>query len=210
VKNIIILEDHPDVQQWVIQLCKRVFPEAHLTVTSTISEATALKDQAVDLVLVDLNLPDGRGDSVIHHFKILNPSIQCIVLTSFDDDEYLFSALKAGATGYLLKDQNEDELINMLQGILSGKPALSPLVAIKLMKQFRLENESKESMLLELTPREHEALKMIARGYSVKESAKLMNISHHTVSGYIKEIYRKLHVNSRAEAAALATRMGLN
>lgn len=210
MKNIIILEDHPDVQQWVIQLCKRVFPNAELTVTSTISEVLALKDHPADLVMVDLNLPDGRGDAIINHFKILNPSIQCIVLTSFDDDEYLFSALKAGANGYLLKDQNEDELISMLEGILSGKPALSPLVAIKLMKQFQLENQSQEAVLLELTPRESEALAMIAKGYSVKESARLMDISHHTVSGYIKEIYRKLHVNSRAEAAALATRLGLN
>jgi DNA-binding NarL/FixJ family response regulator len=132
------------------------------------------------------------------------------VLTSFDDDEYLFSALKAGANGYLLKDQNEDELISMLEGILSGKPALSPLVAIKLMQQFQKQDQASKSALLELTPREHEALTMIAKGFSVKESAKLMNISHHTVSGYIKEIYRKLHVNSRAEAAAFATRLGIH
>jgi DNA-binding NarL/FixJ family response regulator len=210
VKNIIILEDHHEIQQWVIQLCTKVFPEAVLTVTSTISEAIALKDHPADLIMVDLNLPDGRGDAVIQHFKILNPNIQCIVLTSFDDDEYLFSALKAGANGYLLKDQNEEELIGMLQGILSGKPALSPLVALKLMKQFQAENQTKEAALLELTPRESEALTMIAKGYSVKESARLMEISHHTVSGYIKEIYRKLHVNSRAEAAALATRLGIS
>lgn len=210
MKNIIILEDHHEIQQWVIQLCTKVFPETVLTVTSTISEAIALKDHPADLIMVDLNLPDGRGDAVIQHFKILNPNIQCIVLTSFDDDEYLFSALKAGANGYLLKDQNEEELIGMLQGILSGKPALSPLVALKLMKQFQAENQTKEAALLELTPRESEALTMIAKGYSVKESARLMEISHHTVSGYIKEIYRKLHVNSRAEAAALATRLGIS
>lgn len=210
MKDIIILEDHHEIQQWVIQLCKKVFPDASLTVTSSISEVLSLKDHPAELILVDLNLPDGRGDTVIQHFKILNPNIQCIVLTSFDDDEHLFSALKAGANGYLLKDQNEDELLSMLQGIISGKPALSPLVALKLMQQFQVKEKSKESMLLELTPRENEALMMIAKGYSVKESARLMNISHHTVSGYIKEIYRKLHVNSRAEAAALATRLGVN
>ena len=98
----------------------------------------------------------------------------------------------------------------MLEGILSGKPALSPLVAIKLMQQFQKQDQASKSALLELTPREHEALTMIAKGFSVKESAKLMNISHHTVSGYIKEIYRKLHVNSRAEAAAFATRLGIH
>ena len=210
MKDIIILEDHHEIHQWVIQLCKKVFPDASLTVTSSISEVLSLKDHPAELILVDLNLPDGRGDTVIQHFKILNPNIQCIVLTSFDDDEHLFSALKAGANGYLLKDQNEDELLSMLQGIISGKPALSPLVALKLMQQFQVKEKSKESMLLELTPRENEALMMIAKGYSVKESARLMNISHHTVSGYIKEIYRKLHVNSRAEAAALATRLGVN
>lgn len=209
MKNILILEDHPDIQKWVIQLCKRVFPRACITVTSTLAEVMALKDHPADLVMVDLNLPDGRGDTIIHHLKILNPSVQCVVLTSFDDDEHLFSALKAGANGYLLKDQNEDELISMLQGILSGRPALSPLVAIKLMKQFQLADQPKEAVLLELTPRESETLMMIAKGFSVKESARHMNISHHTVSGYIKEIYRKLHVNSRAEAAALATRLGL-
>lgn len=209
MNNILILEDHPDIQLWVEALCKRVFPCASIKVTSTIAEIIALNDYPADLVMVDLNLPDGRGDKAIRHLKILNPNVQCVVLTSFDDDEYLFAALKAGANGYLLKDQNEEELITMLQGILAGKPALSPLVAMKLMQQFQHKKPIEDASLLELTPRESEALMMIAKGYSVKESARLMNISHHTVSGYIKEIYRKLHVNSRAEAAALATRLGV-
>ncbi len=129
--------------------------------------------------------------------------------------------MKAGANGYLLKDQQEDELVAMLQGIVSDRPALSPLIAMKLLNQFHtinpleghrpdLNDAEIEANLLHLTPRESEVLRLIAKGYSVKESAKLMDISHHTVSGYIKEIYRKLHVNSRAEAASLATRLGLN
>ena len=178
MNNILILEDHPDIQLWVEALCKRVFPCASIKVTSTIAEIIALNDYPADLVMVDLNLPDGRGDKAIRHLKILNPNVQCVVLTSFDDDEYLFAALKAGANGYLLKDQNEEELITMLQGILAGKPALSPLVAMKLMQQFQHKKPIEDASLLELTPRESEALMMIAKGYSVKESARLMNISH--------------------------------
>ena len=221
MKNIVVLEDHPDVQQWVVKLCKRVFPDAVVVGISTVSEVHALDICKTDLMMVDLNLPDGRGDSVISYIKARKASVQCIVLTSFDDDDYLFSALKAGANGYLLKDQQEDELVAMLQGIVSDRPALSPLIALKLLNQFHttnpleghrpdLNDEEIEANLLHLTPRESEVLRLIAKGYSVKESAKLMDISHHTVSGYIKEIYRKLHVNSRAEAASLATRLGLN
>lgn len=222
MKNIVVLEDHPDVQQWVVQICKRVFPEGMVTAISTVSEVHSLNIGETDLMMVDLNLPDGRGDSVICYAKTKKPSVQCIVLTSFDDDEYLFSALKAGANGYLLKDQQEDELVSMLQGIVSDRPALSPLIAMKLLNQFHTihqlggqqfelpDDEGIEANLLHLTPRESEVLRMIAKGYSVKESAKLLDISHHTVSGYIKEIYRKLHVNSRAEAASLATRLGLS
>lgn len=205
-----MLEDHPNIQQWVIKLCRKVFPHAVINAAGTVAEAVKAIDSKPDLLMADLNLPDGRGDTVIAKFKANNKATHCVVLTSFDDDNHLFSALKAGADGYLLKDQDDDELTEMLKGILIGKPPLSPLIAMKLMQQFKVDDPQDKADLLLLTPRENETLTMIAKGFSVKESAKFMGISHHTVSGYIKEIYRKLHVNSRAEAAALATKMGLS
>lgn len=210
LNKILILEDHPDVQCWVIQMCQAAFPRAEIKAVTKISDAIDLIHFMPDLLMADLNLPDGRGDYVISKFKAFRHEIACVVLTSFDDDEHLFSALKAGADGYLLKDQEESELLKMLKGIIKGSPPLSPNIALKLMHQFQPSELMPMNELLALSSREKETLSFISKGYSAKETARFMDISPHTVSGYIKEIYRKLHINSRAEAASFALKYGLS
>ena len=111
-----------------------------------------------------------------------------------------------GRRGYLLKDQRWQQLAELLKGIAEGRPPLSPVIARKLLGYFR---PAPPSYLDTLTGRETEVLSLIAKGVTLAEAAKVLGISPHTVSGYVKEIYRKLNVSSRAEAALTAQRMGL-
>lgn len=217
MNNILILEDHPLVQTWIVQLIGEIFPSAKKEVAATIEACEQYIGEQLDLILVDLNLPDGKGQDVIARVKQQFPNIRCVVMTSFDDDEHLFTSLKAGADGYLLKDQPIDELTTLLKGILQDKPPLSPTVAQRMMLHFRKEkntdkgndSDNDKPTTAELTPRENETLKLISRGFSAKEVAREMDISPNTVSGYIKEIYRKLNIHSRAEAATLSLKLGL-
>lgn len=208
IDSILIVEDQPDVCDWVLGFAREVFPGANFRVAANLTQALTQLGPLPDLLLTDLSLPDGRGNELITRIKRINSSIPCVVITSFEDDDHLFPALKAGADGYLLKDQPELELKNLLAGIVSGKPPLSPVIAQRMFEFFR--EPAGEGLEVRLTSRETETLTLISRGYSAKECARFMSISHHTVAGYVKEVYRKLQVNSRAEVALEAARLGLN
>ena len=160
-----------------------------------------------DLALVDLNLPDGSGIALI---KLLNdkaPNTLCVVASIYDDDLHLMPALRAGAQGFLLKDQSWEQIAELLRGIAEGRPPLSPAIARRLLAHFRPQMQSYTTE--PLTQRETEVLGIIAKGMTLPEAARLLGISSHTVSGYTKEIYRKLNVSSRAEAALTARNIGL-
>ena len=129
-----------------------------------------------------------------------------MVATVFDDDAHLFPALRAGATGYVLKDQPAETLAAMLTGIVSGQPPLSPSIARRLLQHFQPAPATPAS---QLTPRETEVLRLIAKGLTIAEVGELLGISRHTAADYVKEVYRKLSVGNRAEAALEATRLGL-
>ncbi len=206
--KILVVEDQTEIRAWIIRFVAEVFPQAVFIEAVSVEQARQQIENKIDLLLVDLSLPDGRGDEVIKLIKQNNHDIPCVVISSFEDDDFLFPALKAGADGYLLKDQAENELKKLLMGIVNGQPPISPAIAYRLFDFFR--EPLDEETVVRLTDREKETLGLIAKGYSAKECARMMSISHHTVSGYIKEIYRKLQVNSRAEAALEAARLGLN
>jgi len=165
----------------------------------------AVSQQAPDLALVDLGLPDGSGIDIIRAIKRQRPQSYCVVTTIFDDSDHLFSALHAGADGYLLKDELEQEFVHHLRGILEGRPPLSAAIARKVLSVFRpVADET-----VRLAPREEQVLTLIARGYSVRKVGEMLGISQHTVAGYLKTIYQKLQVNSRAEATLRAVDLGL-
>jgi DNA-binding NarL/FixJ family response regulator len=207
ISRILIVEDQTDIRHWIVNFVAEIFPLAELIQAANLQQACRKIDPLPQLLLVDLSLPDGRGYELISQVKQQNVELPCVVITSFEDDDFLFPALKAGADGYMLKDQTVPELKKLLQGILTGKPPISPAIAHRLFNYFRQPQE--DQTIQQLTLRERETLKLIARGFSVKECARKMDISHHTVAGYIKEIYRKLQINSRAEAALKATKYGL-
>lgn len=204
-----ILEDMPESQVWLSQALIQSFPGVEIGVAYTVQDALAMlpRRPKPDIALIDLSLPDGSGIAVIEYLQHDSPNTLCVVASIFDDDGHIFPALRAGARGYLLKDQPVTSLVRALTGIAAGEPPLSPAIARKLLGFFQ-QTVSTISQA-ELTERETEVLKLISKGLTQAETARLLGISPHTVAGYVKELYRKLNVSSRAEAALLARDMGL-
>jgi DNA-binding NarL/FixJ family response regulator len=166
-----------------------------------------------DLALVDLGLPDGSGVDVVTRLRDLQPEAQSVVVTIHDDDEHLFPALQAGAFGYILKEQARELITEQLQRISQGEPPLSPSIARRVMAYFSAKSRPQaQSNLLpnvNLTDRESEVLLRVAKGYTLPEIGVQLGLSRHTIADYVKQIYRKLNVSSRAEAALEAQRLGL-
>lgn len=185
------------------------FPDIAIISTHNIAQAISLLSTStpVDIALIDLSLPDGSGVTVIEWFNRHSPETVCVVASIFDDDGHIFPALRAGANGYLLKDQPQDAIVQALNGILTGQPPLSPSIARKLLRHFHPANGS--PTLEVLTEREKEVLSIIAKGMTMTETASILGLKRNTIAWYIKEIYRKLNVSSRAEAAISAQQMGL-
>ncbi len=208
MKTALILDDLTEAQIWLSEALSAVFPGIVLHCSSSLAEARAwLKSNSdPDLALIDLGLADGSGVELIAELNCASPHTLCIVASIFDDDKHLFPALRAGAQGYLLKDQAQAQIITLLKGISEGHPPLSPAVARKMLGYFKPPERQEH---LPLTERERDVLRCIAKGLTLPESAKLLGISSNTVSGYVKEIYRKLNIASRAEAALSAQQLGI-
>jgi DNA-binding NarL/FixJ family response regulator len=207
MKTCLILEDLPESQRWLSRALEASFPGIAISATAALQEARAwlAANPPPDLALVDLGLPDGSGIDLIAELNRRSPQTVCVVASIYDDDQHLFPALRAGAQGYLLKDQRWEQIAELLCGIAEGRPPLSPAIARKLLGYFRPEPEAK----VELTQRERQVLSIIAKGMTMADAARMLGISPHTVCGYVKDIYRKLNVSSRAEAALTAQRIGL-
>lgn len=209
MKSVWVLEDLHESHAWLGKALEAVFPGIAVQRFFRLADALAAVNTLVppDLALVDLSLPDGSGIALI---KLLNdkaPQTVCVVASIYDDDLHLMPALRAGAQGFLLKDQSWEQIAELLRGIAQGRPPLSPAIARRLLAHFRPQLQS--FMTEPLTQRETEVLSIIAKGMTLSEAARLLGISTHTVSGYTKEIYRKLNVSSRAEAALTARNIGL-
>ncbi|NTV94423.1 MAG: response regulator transcription factor [Thiobacillus sp.] len=204
-----ILEDLPESQAWLSRALATSFPGIAVDTAYTLAEARAklAGGPRPDIALIDLGLPDGSGVEIIELIQRLYPTTLCVVASIYDDDGHVFPALRAGARGYLLKDQPVERIVEALNGIAAGEPPLSPAIARRMLAFFR--PEAAAAPEAELTGRETEVLRFIAKGMTQAETARLLGISQHTVAGYVKELYRKLNVSSRAEAALRARDMGL-
>lgn len=165
-----------------------------------------------DLVLVDYELPAMSGIDLIRRVAPLLPETAFVVLTIHGTGEYVFSALRAGASGYLLKSSQPAEILAGLRTVRAGGAPLSPEVATMLIGEFRNPPEQRnKNPLPDLSPRERQLLELIAAGRMPKEAAADLNLSYETIRGYLKRIYQKLHVRSRTEAVVkyLSGRQGL-
>jgi DNA-binding NarL/FixJ family response regulator len=216
VKTALIVEDLPDIRLWLSQTAQLAYPGLKICSVSHVKEALGeLRLQSFDLALVDLGLPDGSGHEVLNALRELQPQSISVVVTIHDDDEHLFPALQAGAFGYLLKEQPQDLLVAQLHRIAQGEPPLSPSIARRVISYFT-QAQTRRSMQVQaledqiaLSERENDVLLRVSKGFTLPEIAKQLNISRHTVADHVKQIYRKLGVSSRAEAALEAVRRGM-
>jgi DNA-binding NarL/FixJ family response regulator len=205
--RILVIDDLPDALAWLTAACRQAFPAAEVTGVQTLLDAMQVLDgDSPDLALVDLGLPDGSGNEFISAAAHTRPDTICVVTTVFGDDQHLFAALRAGAKGYLLKDRDQESLAGLLRGIVEGRPPLSPAIARRLLDHFHATPSESDAGL---TSREQDVLTLLAKGLTVAEAAKLLDITANTAAGYVKNVYRKLNVTSRAEATVEAARRGL-
>ncbi len=212
MKRILILEDQPDGVLLLTQAVEKSFGEVDLFVASSLAEVQGLSERVFDFALVDLRLPDGLSIDWLAGFKQRQPSAVAIVTSLYDDDDLVFSALRAGADGYLLKGDGAEKLATSLMKAIEGEPPISPAIARKLMQQMRVglpASEVAKAPVEYLTSREKEVLTLIGGGMMIKQVAVQLGIGYHTVNDNIKAIYRKLNIHTRAEAAAEAARRGL-
>lgn len=179
------------------------------TGAETVAQAIALKP---DLVLMDLQMPEGGGLEATRRITGSDAQIHILVVTLFEDDDSVFAALQAGARGYILKDADEEEMMRAIRAIGKGEAIFSPSIAARLMDYFagaRVASGDKE-IFPELTEREREILQLIARGESNATIANQLSISLKTVRNHVSNIYNKLQVADRAQAAIRAREAGLN
>jgi len=207
--GVSIIEDDPGVrtllEQWIRGARGFRCVSQHATVATALMQLPAEKP---NLVLVDINLPDLSGIQCVTRLKPLIPETQFIMLTVYEDADHVFSALAAGAVGYLLKETSREELIAALREVHAGGAPMTSYIARRVVQSFQ--KPPSESLAENLTPREREVLGLLAQGYLYKEIAEALDLSMPTVSTYIRRIYDKLHVNSRGRAVAKFTRATLS
>lgn len=219
--SLYLIEDDPSIHAFLSNTLA-LRPEWKLLGSST-SFAHAQAHAAAcmaSVYLVDLGLPDGRGEELLRELAKSNPSAELLVFTVFGDESRLIGAIEAGATGYVLKGCSSEELIAAIDQIQQGGAPISALLARLLLKRFRGEAlasqaDSKPAPLVAengekiLSEREQDVLKLVAQGYVNKEISRKLNISGHTVGTHIKNLYRKLSVHTRVQAVRTAQERGL-
>jgi len=220
--GVILVEDEPATLDHLIQVMQSSPALQLLGVASTVQDAYSLLFMTQPKVaLIDLGLPDSSGIEIIKWLSKNKPETEPLVITTFGDEDHVVRSLEAGATGYLLKDYSNDELIGHIVEVANGGSPISPLVARQLL--FRIQNSRTTQAdtlpsrttykslpnATRITDRELMVIQQVAKGFTAQEIAAQMGISTHTVSTHVKRIYKKLHVHSRSEAVYEASLLGL-
>lgn len=206
--NALVVEDNPDTQEWLVSCVHAAFPALSIVTANNLAMGKSLIAQHnFDLALIDLGLPDGSGIDLIKSLTLSPYPAYIVVATIYDDDKNLFAALKSGAKGYILKDQDRERIVSYLKGIKKNRPPLSAASSARLISHFNSKGDALERSAL--TPRESEVVCLIGKGYSVEDTAAMLKLSPDTIKGYIKGIYAKLGVGNRAELTLEAVRLGI-
>ncbi|MGE0332387.1 MAG: response regulator [Ramlibacter sp.] len=217
--SIAVVEDDAPLRE---TLCAAINAQPGMRVTAawgTLADALAwLARHPVDVLLTDLGLPDGSGIDLIKACVATHPRCDIMVITMFGDEKHVLASIEAGAVGYILKDADQLDVARFIADLRQGGSPMSPLVARKLLLRAQSAPPPVQASAaqvcatngaIRLTPREHEALDLIARGYTYGEIASLLAVSVNTVQTHIKNTYAKLSVHSRSEAVFEAQKMGL-
>jgi DNA-binding NarL/FixJ family response regulator len=198
--TIVLVEDDLKTRRSLTELlrgesrvnCVGAYPNAE----AAVREIPLLKPE---VALVDINLPGMSGIECVERLKKLLPKLQVLMLTKYEESDLIFSSLRAGASGYLLKKMLTVELISAIEQVYAGGSPMTMQIARKVVEHFT-QIKSATADLEKLTPREHEVLALLAKGFLYKEISDQLGISLHTFRTHQRAIYEKLHVHSRTEA----------
>ncbi len=216
--RVSIVEDHDIFRKRLVELLQ-FYPELNVVLVAESAESFLQKIQRnnsetiPDVVLMDIELPGISGIEATFQLKQDFPDVEVIMFTVFEDDERIFESINVGASGYLLKDTAIDEVVNSIKEIHNGGSPISPSIAKKVLDMVKnplaFQNEKRSEVPFDLSPAELKILQHVVDGKTNKQIAEDVFLSPWTVKTHIKNIYKKMHVNSRAAAVKLALRRNL-
>ena len=214
--KVIFVENDPNIRLRLQRAISGLADIHEVGSAATYREADALVSQfKFQMLIVDLDLPDGFGLDLIRRTAANMPEVDIMVLANANDDPHVVSAIESGATGYVLKTEIENSLVSAIRLLAAGGSPVSPEVAKSVLRALRtytthtIEKTTAPIQPNPLSERETEILQLLAKGMSFNEIGDILTISPHTVTAHIKKIYRKLQVHSRGEAVYEAAQMGL-
>jgi NarL family two-component system response regulator LiaR len=209
--KVLVAEDHLITRQGI---CRLLEDENNLMVVGEAGngeEAVQLVEElAPDVVIMDVAMPKLNGIEATRQIKLIRPATAVLILSAYDDDEYVFGLVEAGAAGYLLKTASGEELSRAIRAVHKGEPVLDPVIARKVLNRLRFPDKiSRAARPAEhLSDREIEIIKLAARGMSNKGIANELHLSRRTIEGNLRTIFNKLGVGSRTEAVMQAVGRG--
>ena len=199
-KTVAIVEDDLLLQQHLIEIIKAAEDITCLGAVSSAEEAEKkIPSLYPDVVLMDINLPGKSGIDCIRELKKRLPEVEVVMLTAYEEEDNIFRALKEGASGYIIKSSNSNDILEAIRDVFAGESPFSGPIARKMAMYFREERETEDERET-LSPRETEVLKLLAAGYIHKEVADQLGLRVPTVGTYVRRICFKLHVRSKVEA----------
>ncbi len=205
--RVFLLDDHEVVRRGVRDLLEAHDDLEVVGEAGTAAEALVrIPPTKPHVAIVDMRLPDGNGVEVCREVRAVDPSIQCLILTSFSDDEALFDSIMAGAVGYLLKQIKSTDLVDAVRRVAAGQSLLDPEVTARVLERIRSGPEEDER-LARLTEQERKILDLIAEGLTNRQIAERMFLAEKTVKNYVSNVLAKLGMERRTEAAVFATQL---
>jgi len=205
--KVFLLDDHEIVRRGVRELLETVEDFEVVGEAGTAEEALArIPPTKPDVAIIDMRLPDGNGVEVCREVRSREPQVQCLILTSFADDEALFDSIMAGASGYLLKQIKGTDLVDAVRRVASGQSLLDPEITARVLERLRKGDEEDERVA-RLTDQERKTLDLIAEGMTNRQIAERMFLAEKTVKNYVSNLLSKLGMERRTEAAVFAVRM---
>jgi NarL family two-component system response regulator LiaR len=209
--KLVVCDDQATVRDGLVMLLKL---EPDIEIVGTAEDGAEavdmVADKGPDLVLMDLKMPIMNGVEATRQITATYPDVKVLVLTTYADDEWVFDAIQAGASGYLLKDTPREELIKAVRGTVTGRTYVDPSVAGKVLEQVSSRQTQPATLITsKLTEREAEVLRLIAKGLSNADIADRLFLSDGTVRNHVSAILSKLGVSDRTQAAVIAIQLGL-
>jgi two-component system, NarL family, response regulator DevR len=205
--RIFLLDDHEVVRRGVRELLEVEDDLEVVGEAGTAEEALQrIPATGPDVAIIDMRLPDGNGVEVCREVRSRNPEVQCVVLTSFADDEALFDSIMAGAAGYLLKQIKGTDLVDAIRRVAAGQSLLDPSVTERVLERLR-KGPEKDERLSRLTEQERKILDLIAEGLTNRQIGERMFLAEKTVKNYVSNLLAKLGMERRTEAAVFAARL---